>query len=195
MDPTLARLGLEPAVKDEWLKYVGLPLEDGITRTFGPLGVALETVLPVYRSFKHVEHEHLISGFEGITALLQELRALGIPMAIASSKRGLPLRRQIVALGWAGLFDPLITPDEVVQGKPDPESLVLCLQAHGLGPQQAVMVGDTPFDLDMAQRAGVPSIAVGHGFYGQAALEAFHPLGYAPDTAALRDLLLAWSQS
>jgi HAD superfamily hydrolase (TIGR01509 family) len=195
MAHTLEQLGLEPAVMAEWLKYVGLPLEEGIERTFGPLGLALEQVLPPYRSFRHIEHEHLITGFDGTTALLQELHALGIPMAIASSKRGVPLRRQIAALGWEGLFDPLISPDEVANAKPDPESLFLILKAHGLAPEQAVMVGDTPFDLEMAQRAGVPSIAIGHGFYGREALEAYGPLGYAPDTAALRDLLLAWSRS
>ena len=55
------------------------------------------------------------------------------------------------------------------------------------------MVGDTPFDLDMARAAGVPSLAVGHGFYAQEALAACGPRAYAPDTAALRDILLAWS--
>lgn len=195
MDHALKGLNLPSAVKAEWLKYVGLPVEEGITRTFEPLGLTVAAVLPVYRSYPHAENEHLITGFEGMTELLLELKALGVPMAVASSKRGAPLRRQITALGWEGCFSPIITPDEVTLGKPDPESLALCLAAHGLRPEEAVMVGDTPFDLDMAQRAGVPSVAVGHGFYGQEALEAWGPLAYAPDTAALRDILLAWSRS
>jgi len=37
------------------------------------------------------------------------------------------------------------------------------------------MVGDTPFDLEMAQRAGVPGVAVGHGFYDRDALLACEP--------------------
>ena len=116
-------------------------------------------------------------------------------MAIASSKRGLALRRQVLALGWEGLFEPIVTPDEVTLGKPDPESLRLCLAAHGLQAGEAVMVGDTPFDLEMAQRAGMPSVGIAHGFYGQAALEACGPLACATDTAALRDILLAWSRT
>lgn len=195
MDHALAKLDLPATVKAEWLKYVGLPLEDGINRTFGPLGFTLEQILPAYRSFRHIDHEDMIQGFVGITGLLGELHALGLPMAIASSKRGEPLRRQVLALGWGGFFDPIVTPDEVVNGKPDPESLVLCLAAHGLRPEEAVMVGDTPFDLEMAQRAGVPSVAVGHGFYGAEALGAYGPRAYANDTAALREILLAWSRS
>ena len=63
----------------------------------------------------------------------------------------------------------------------------------GIPASEILMVGDTPFDLDMARAAGVPSLAVGHGFSNQEALAACGPRAYAPDTAALRDILLAWS--
>ena len=193
MDHALRQLGLPPAVREEWLRYVGLPVEEGIRRTFGPLGLSLETVLPAYRTFKHLEHEHLIKGFDGISELLAELHRRGVLQAVASSKRGEPLRRQVAALEWTPYFHPLVTPDEVAAAKPDPESIRLILATLGVAPADAVMVGDTPFDLDMARAAGVASVGVGHGFYGEAALAGSGPLAYAPDTAALRDILLAWS--
>jgi HAD superfamily hydrolase (TIGR01509 family) len=152
-------------------------------------------VLPAYRAFAHAEHEHLMKPFPGMPELLRDLESLGIPMALATSKRGLPLRRQLARFGWEAHFDPMITPDEVTHGKPHPESLEKCLAHHRLQPGDALMVGDTPFDLEMAERAGVPSVAVGHGFYGQAALAAFHPLAYAPDTATLREILLAMAEA
>ena len=195
MDHALGVLGLPQTVREEWLKYVGLPVEEGIRRAFSPLGLTVEQVLPVYRTFRHAEHEHLIKGFDGITELLAELHRRGVLQAVASSKRGEPLRRQVAALEWASFFNPLVTPDEVERAKPDPESILLILRQLGVAPEDAVMVGDTPFDLEMAQRAGVPGVAVGHGFYGEEALNAYQPLGYAPDTAALRDILLAWSLS
>jgi HAD superfamily hydrolase (TIGR01509 family) len=194
MDHTLEVLGLDPGLKAEWLKCVGLPVEEGIRRTFGALGIGLDQVAKAYRSFRHTEHDHLLKGFKGISELLAELRQAGIPMAIASSKRGEALRRQLKVLGWEGYFDPLVTPDEVQVPKPDPESLRLCLKLHGLEPEDAVMVGDTPYDLDMARRAGVPSVAVGHGFSNQEAMAGYGPIAFAPDTAALRDILLAWSR-
>jgi HAD superfamily hydrolase (TIGR01509 family) len=195
MDHALAKLGLPPSVREEWLKYVGLPVEDGINRTFGPLGLTLEQVLPVYRTFRHIEHEHLIKGFDGITELLAELHRRGVLQAVASSKRQEPLRRQVAALEWAAFLNPLVSPDEVAKAKPDPESIHLILAELGVEPGDAVMVGDTPFDLDMARRAGIKGVAVGHGFYGQKDLAAFEPMAYAPDTAALSDILLAWSLS
>lgn len=185
-------LGQPRSVMDEWLKYVGLPVEAGIRNTFGPLGLEYDTVLKAYRSFGHAEHEHLMQPFEGIPELLEELKGRGQRMAVATSKRRIPLLRQMARWGWETTFDPIITPDEVTHGKPHPESLEKIQALTGLGAEEILMVGDTPFDLDMARAAGVPSVAVGHGFYPQEALAVCGPRAYAPDTAALRDILLAY---
>ena len=193
MAHTLDALGQPRSVMAEWLKYVGLPVEAGIRNTFAPLGLDGDTVLKAYRSFGHVEHEHLLQPFAGIPELLQELRARGQRMAVATSKRRVPLLRQMARFGWEAWFDPIITPDEVTQGKPHPETLERMQALTGLPAEEILMVGDTPFDLDMARAAGVPSLAVGHGFYPEPALAACGPRAYAPDTAALRDILLAWS--
>lgn len=192
MAHALDALGEPRARMAVWLKYVGLPVEEGIRRTFPELD--LDTVLKAYRSFGHADHEDLMKPFDGVDALLRELRGRGQAMAIATSKRRTPLLRQLEGFGWTGFFDPIVTPDEVTQGKPHPESLNLILKLTGLAADDLLMVGDTPFDLDMAAAAGVPSLAVGHGFYGEPQLAACGPKGYAPDTSALRDLLLAWSQ-
>ena len=194
MAHALDALGLPRSVMGEWLKYVGLPLEAGIRNTFGPLGLDDETVMKAYRHFGHVDHEHLIAPFEGIPELLGELRTRGQRMGVVTSKRTVPLLRQMARFGWEAFFDPIITPDDVTHGKPHPESLELMQTRTGLGPGDILMVGDTPFDLDMARAAGVPSLAVGHGFYPKEALAACGPRAYAPDTAALRDILLAWSE-
>lgn len=192
MAHALDALGQPRSVMAEWLKYVGLPVEAGIRNTFGPLGLDNDTVLKAYRSFGHLEHEHLLQPFEGIPELLDELRARGQRMGVATSKRTVPLLRQMGRWGWEAYFDPIITPDDVTHGKPHPESLQLMQTRTGLAAEDILMVGDTPFDLDMAKAAGVPSLAVGHGFYPEEALAACGPRAFAPDTAALRDILLAW---
>jgi len=194
MAHALDALGQPRSVMAEWLKYVGLPVEAGIRNTFSPLGLDYDTVLKAYRSYGHLENEHLLQPFEGIPELLGELQARGQRMAVATSKRRVPLLRQMARWGWEVYFDPIITPDEVTHGKPHPESLEKMRAMTGLAPEDILMVGDTPFDLDMASAAGVPSLAVGHGFYAQEALAACGPRAYAPDTAALRDILLAWSE-
>ncbi|HJV89927.1 MAG TPA: HAD family hydrolase [Holophagaceae bacterium] len=192
MRHALDALGLPHHHMEAWLDCVGLPVETGIQRTFGPLGLTVEQVLPAYRSFGHVEHEpELIRPFPGMDDLLRELLSRGRSLAIATSKRRIPLQRQLAQFGWEGLFDPIVTPDEVTHGKPHPESLELIQRLTGLPSRDLLMVGDTSFDLEMAQRAGVPSVAVGHGHHAAEVLAGFAPRAYAPDTAALRDILLA----
>ena len=192
MRPALDALGLPHHHMEAWLDCVGLPVEAGIQRTFGPLGLSTEQVLPAYRSFGHVEHEaELIRPFPGMDDLLRELQGRGQAMAIATSKRRVPLHRQLLQFHWEGLFDPIITPDEVTHGKPHPESLDLIRQLTERAAHELLMVGDTSFDLEMAQRAGVPSVAVGHGHHAAEVLAGYSPRAYAPDTPALRDILLA----
>ena len=192
MAHALDALGQPRSVMTEWLKYVGLPVEAGVRNTFDPLGLDMDVVLKAYRSFGHAANEHMIRPFDGIPELLAELKGRGQRMAVVTSKRRVPLLRQMAQWDWEPLFDPIITPDEVSQGKPHPESLERLQTMTGLAPKDILMIGDTPFDLDMARDAGVPSLAVGHGFYSQEALAACGPRAYAPDTAALRDILLAW---
>jgi HAD superfamily hydrolase (TIGR01509 family) len=194
MAHALDALGQPRSVMQEWLKYVGLPVEAGIRNTFEPLGLDGDAVLNAYRSFGHAANEHMMQPFAGIPELLATLKERGQRMAVVTSKRRLPLLRQMAQWGWEPLFDPIVTPDEVTHGKPHPESLEYLQSLTGLAPEDILMVGDTPFDLDMANAAGVPSLAVGHGFYPQAALAACGPLAYAPDTAALREILLAWGK-
>jgi HAD superfamily hydrolase (TIGR01509 family) len=193
MEYTLNLLGLQglPGIREAWLQQVGLPVEEGLRRTFAGVAVDAAEVLKVYRTFDWPGHEHLLQPFPGMSDLVLELHGRGVNMAIASSKRTAPLTRQVAGCGWVGCFHPLVTPDDVRLGKPHPESLEVCLQAHDLPPREAVMVGDTPFDLEMAQRAGVAGVAVGHGFYGPEALQACDPMAYAADVPALRDILLA----
>ena len=193
MKHALAGLGEPEAKMQEWLQYVGLPVEQGIEKTFGvEPGPDLDHILQVYRTYPHAQNQHLIQPYEGITSLLADLKAANIPMALATSKRRLPVTKQIGAFGWDGFFDPIVTPDEVTLGKPHPESLQLIMEAKALQPEDVLMVGDTTFDLEMANAAGVPSLALGHGFHDQAALATCRPRAYAPDVSALRDILFAW---
>ncbi len=191
MAHTLSLLGLPLDLREEWLKYVGLPVEEGIRRTF-PLDESLtfEKVLTAYRTFDHQGHEPLIQAFQGIPELITELREQGRPMAIATSKRNRGLKPTMVRLGWSDWFDPIVTPDEVENGKPHPESLHQILERTNREAEDCLMIGDTPFDVDMATAAGVPSLAVGYGMYSGDALAPHHPRYYASDVPALRDILL-----
>lgn len=90
MSHALKALGLPETVAIDWLACVGLPVEEGIIKTFTPLGLKVEDVVKAYRSYPYAEHLDLLHPFEGAHSLLVELQARGIPMSLATSKRRVP---------------------------------------------------------------------------------------------------------
>jgi len=195
MDHTLKTLGLDPKLKETWLQHVGLPIDDGVRIVFCDIGIDYNSIIRTYQNFNHIENEYLIKEFDGISELLRELRHLRIPMAIASSKTKNPLNRQIKMLGWDQYFYPIVTPSDVTAGKPNPDSVKKCLLSHNAKTEDAIVVGDTEFDLEMAQRANVASLAVCYGFQSTKSMDAYNPIAYANNTSDLRYALLEWSNT
>ena len=64
--------------------------------------------------------------------------------------------------GWSDFFDVTRCADETAS-KPDPLMIHEILEHCGVSPERALMIGDSVFDLEMARRAGVDSVAVSYG--------------------------------
>ncbi len=90
-------------------------------------------------------------------AVLDELHAKGLPLGIVSNfPKTLPdLCRQV---GIADYFDFIITSEEVGISKPDPRILRVALQRAQIKPNEAVYVGDHPFDILCAKQVPMPII-------------------------------------
>jgi phosphoglycolate phosphatase len=102
--------------------------------------------------------------YPGCAAALDALRAAGSTLAICTNKRTDLSRLLVDALGWSGRFAAIVGSDAVPARKPDPGHLLATIAAAGGDPADALFVGDTHFDSQAAQAAGVPFIAVGFGF-------------------------------
>lgn len=197
MQYTINAMGLDLSIKDTWLKYEARFSEiSSIHKTFGPLAVNIDKVIKTYVYF-YEQCEQLIESFIGIPELLAELKNLNILMAIATAKRRSLLKHQLKNLNWESYFYPTITPDDVSLGKPNPESIYCCLNENNVKPKDAVMIGDSLHDLDMAQRANIASIAVHYGFhtYDQALSDSYKPIAHVNNVANLKKVLLSWSQT
>lgn len=94
----------------------------------------------------------------GASALLTELHRRGHAIALASSARRAEVEHHVANLGARDLVDHVITADDAERGKPHPDLVRAALDA--LGHDDAVMVGDTPWDVEAAGRAGIPCIAL-----------------------------------
>jgi HAD superfamily hydrolase (TIGR01509 family) len=96
----------------------------------------------------------------GARALVERLRSRGLARAIVTSAKGDELADLMRQAAVVNLFDALVTSDDADNSKPDPDLVTVGLQRLGVGPREAVMIGDTPYDIVAAARAGVSTIAL-----------------------------------
>jgi HAD superfamily hydrolase (TIGR01509 family) len=106
----------------------------------------------------------------GAIDLLKALSAAGVPHAIATSGRMETARPALDLLGVSAGF-PVITRDMVRYAKPDPDLFLAAAERLGVSIHNAVVVGDSVWDLLAAQRARALSVGLLSGGYGQEELE------------------------
>lgn len=112
--------------------------------------------------------------FDGVVETLDAFRAEGYHLAVATGKARRGLDRVLGAHGWQDYFDVTRAADETAS-KPHPLMLEQILAHCEVRPEQALMVGDSSFDLQMARNAGMGSVAVSYGAQTIEALRAFEP--------------------
>lgn len=124
-------------------------------------------------------HEPL---YDGIAELLHNLHANGWSLAVATGKSDRGLSACLASHGLTELFVSLQTADRH-PSKPHPAMLEAALFEAGAQPAQAVMIGDTSFDMQMATAAHVRAIGVSWGYH---APEELHATGadYVADSMA-----------
>ncbi|KAF1071637.1 MAG: hypothetical protein GAK45_00442 [Pseudomonas citronellolis] len=112
--------------------------------------------------------------FPGVVDALEHFRVEGYRLAVATGKSRRGLDRVLKGHGWQAFFDITRAADESAS-KPDPRMLHEILAHCRVPPERALMVGDAPFDLEMARRAGVDSVAVAYGAQPLSVLRDFAP--------------------
>ena len=182
-------LQIEPASDLNIKGIVGLALDLAI-QTLHP-ELSLEQVNQMRERYSHhyvVADQTPSSFFPGVESMLSSLHRKGHFLSVATGKSRRGLDRVFSACGVAGLFHSSRCADEA-KSKPAPDMLLELLNLHGVTPDQAVMVGDTDFDLAMAAAAGVSSIGVSWGAHELTRLEKHNPVAIVESVAALSDLL------
>jgi phosphoglycolate phosphatase len=102
--------------------------------------------------------------FEGIPELLDRLRAHGVRLAVLSNKPH-EMTLTIIRAFWPdGAFSRVQGYVEEQYRKPDPHYLRRISEEVGAAPSETCMIGDTPTDIDTAQRGGARSVGVTWGF-------------------------------
>lgn len=191
------------------LEAAGLPLlsREKILSIVGlSLPVAVETLLPdvdpdtrvaVVDGYRTAFQQARISdeapfypGAEECLRRLAKRNDLLLAIATGKSRRGLDAL--IAANGLQGLFASVQTADDN-PSKPAPGMLFAALIEAGVDAGQAVMVGDTSFDMEMAQAAGMRGIGVDWGYHSRDDLIRAGAERIVHDYAELTEVLEAWA--
>jgi HAD superfamily hydrolase (TIGR01509 family) len=100
-------------------------------------------------------HAHLVKPLQGMPAILTALRTQGHRHALCTNSTSPFVHAVMRSTGLGALLDVLCCAEEVEHPKPAPDLIRLALRRLDVAPQDAVMVGDSPFDVEAARAAGV----------------------------------------
>jgi phosphoglycolate phosphatase len=174
---------------DQRAAYViGLGLRDALLHAAPALPVERYPELAQAYRRHYLMHQGDIVLFEGVLPMLQDLKARGVAIAVATGKSRRGLDEALATVQLKGLFDATRTADETAS-KPDPRMLHELIEELDVDPQRTLMVGDTTHDLLMARHAGVHGVGVSYGAHDHGTFAPLAPLHIAHSARELHDWL------
>jgi pyrophosphatase PpaX len=150
-------------VPDEMLTpYLGRTLEAQFRGLLPDASDALvEELIRAYRAHNEEAHDRTVAATPGARESVGWLRERGIGLGVVSSKRRLMVERGIRWLGLEDAFAVVVALEATERHKPEPDPILVALSHFpGVAPSEAVMVGDSPYDLRAAQAAHIDGVGV-----------------------------------
>ncbi|SCK01380.1 Pyrophosphatase ppaX [uncultured Eubacterium sp.] len=144
--------------------------EAEIVKTFGePLALSMEKAFPetpvdeaiaIYRGYQVNHFEEMIAPFEGMDQLIKDLKEKNYRVGIVTSRMRNTTMQGLEKFGLVPYIDDIVTCDDTSKHKPDPEPVLISLAHFGIQPEEAIMIGDSMFDIKCAHNAGVKAVLV-----------------------------------
>lgn len=145
--------------------------EEEIIKTFGePLNITMAKVMPefdvtesieIYRGYQVNHFEELIDIFPEMKECIIRLKEEGYNVGIVTSRVRASTDRGLRAFGVTEYIDETVSCEDTDRHKPDPEPVLCALRKFGVKNDEALMVGDSMFDIKCAHNAGVRAAMVG----------------------------------
>lgn len=162
-------------VLDSWQHtyrtLTGKEAEEAVIKaTFGePLPVSMEKAFPdtptdesiaIYRGHQKDIYEEMIEAFDGMPELMKALKEKGYLVAIVTSRMRNTTLIGLRKFGVMEDIDCIVTCEDTDKHKPDPEPVLIALERLSVSAEEALMVGDSMFDIKCARNAGVKTVLV-----------------------------------
>lgn len=181
-----AELGFPTLEKTAYRNIIGLGMIDALQALY-PHATDSEItgIREAYSRYFFAKEATPQQIFAGMAEVISDLRVHGKGRAVATGKSRRGLDSALHSSGLHSHFDVTRCADET-RSKPHPAMLEEILRFYEVEPTEAVMIGDTTFDLEMAQRIGMPSIGVRWGSHDDEALARFAPRAIVGSVVELR---------
>ncbi len=193
MEAAFAEAGLPAPDRNAVRRIVGLSLPQAVMHLAPDTEKnARAAVVEAYKAHFRATRE---SGalrevlYDGIRETLHALHDADWMLAVATGKSHRGLTATLATNGLAKLFTSLQTADGH-PSKPHPAMLEAALVECGAAPADAVMIGDTSFDIEMAKAAGATPIGVAWGYHEPEELLRAGAVAVAQSPAQLTEILL-----
>jgi len=168
-----AHLGFSPP-ESQILERLGMPLETQLAAfTSDPAEIA--AMRATYREYYLRNHDQSVREFPGAREAVRTLKERGARLGVVTSKKRSGTLRGLTICGFDGLFEAIVTAEDVDRHKPDPTPVLRALELLEVEARSAVFVGDSPHDLVAGRAAGVDTAAVLWGPFPREALEPHEP--------------------
>ncbi len=184
-----AELGLGKIARTDASNIIGLSLNEAINRLLGDIGAEkTQALVEKYRHYYYL-HEENIPLFDGVLKTIAELKKRGFKLAVATGKGRRGLNLAMERSGLTHYFQATRTVDECFS-KPHPQMLDELMDFCVTTPERTLMIGDTSYDLQMAQNAKIKSLAVTYGAQSREQLLHYNPLACFDEFSSLSQWLM-----
>lgn len=181
----IACVQVESRTDTEIRNIIGLGLEEAVRQLYPDATNALvQRIIEEYRLEFLVRSSHGSELFSGTRDTLQSLVEQGYYLAIATGKSRRGLDKVLAETGLTELF-PITRCADETRSKPHPQMLEEILTDYAASPHDALMIGDSEYDLLMAQNIGMDSLAVSYGVHELQRLLQHGPRGYVETVTAI----------
>ena len=160
----IKELGLPSRTDEECAAMIGLRLVEIPPVLFPGSDVDPNLYAATYRRIFHILNtDGAVELYPNVTETLEKLKKRGYILTIASSRSRSTLIEYVEKLGLSSIITYVLGADDVKEGKPSPEPVNKTLEKYGLKPEEALVVGDTTFDIQMGKNAGASTCGVTYG--------------------------------
>jgi phosphoglycolate phosphatase len=188
-----AEMDLGPLTRDEICRHVGLGLHQLVEKCLETTDAALvERGMRIYRAY-YSQHllDHTVL-YPSVMEVLEYCRTYS--QAVITNKPN-PYSREILErLRVADFFAEIVGGESSYGKKPEPASLLAIMRREGIRPEETLMVGDSPIDVETGRRAGVATVGVAQGFSGREELAVAAPDTLVGNFDELLELVRQWDR-